>query len=378
MFKQLKNIHYKVLFLYGSLYAYIAGMLLTIILGIYTQNMLTTYVALLSGLIVSGVTYYYIRTHDYILTSIVLLWTSVLFVYFRVLIYHYSLDIAFLLIPPMVSAILLNKKHLIYFNVLYIFLTIILLRYGYFSYPNHLFLHNQSFIIIFGIFSFFVVSFGFIYHHSIERSYIALEKSNHQKEILLKEVHHRVKNNLNMMASILGLQTYKHTSKEIQSFIQQNTLRINSIVLVHELLYKEENMEGANLKNYISKLSTHILSIFKKKEIILTQHIEDIGLNINDIIHIGIIVNELLTNSLKYAFWKNIGVGEIYIGVEYVDNLYVLHYTDNGCGIAKDDIDKEGFGFSLISLSVKHLEGTLTHLKHTGFKCQIQFKGTET
>ncbi len=375
MLKQLKNIHYKVLFLYGSLYAYIVGMGLTIVLGIYTQHILTVYVALISGLVVSGVTYYYVRTQDYILTSIILLWTSVLFVYFRILTYHYSLDIAFLLIPPMVAAILLNKKHLIYFNLLYIFLTIILLRYGYFTYPDHPFLHNQSFIIIFWIFSFFVVSFGFIYHHSIEQSYVALEKSNRKKEMLLKEVHHRVKNNLNMMASILGLQTYKHTSKEIQTFIQQNTLRINSIALVHELLYKEEHMEGANLKTYISKLAEHIFGISPKKKIILTQHIEDIKLNINDIIHIGIIINELLTNSLKYAFKED--KGEINIRLERIDNYYKLCYADNGCGIAKDSMNKEGFGFALISLSVEHLEGTLNFPTHTGFKCQIQFLGTD-
>ena len=376
MLKRLQNTHYKVLFLYGSLYAFISGMVLTVILGIYTHHMLTVYVALLSGLVVYGVTYYYIRTQEYILTSVVLLWTSVFFVYFRIITYDYSLDIAFLLIPPMVSAILLNKKYLIYFNLLYVFFTIILLRYGYLTYSEHPFLHNKSYMIIFGIFAFFVVSFGFIYHYSIEQSYVKLEKSDHQKELLLKEVHHRVKNNLNMMASILGLQMYKHHSKEIQDFIQQNTLRINSIALVHELLYREEDSEGTNLETYIRKLSEHILSISKKREIVLTQHIEDIHLNINDIIHIGIIINELLTNSLKYAFEED--KGEIDIRLERIDNHYMLQYTDNGCGIGEEEPHKEGFGFSLISLSVEHLEGTLTFPEHTGFKCQIQFRGTDT
>ena len=376
MRKKLKNIHYKVLFLYGSLYAYIVGMILTILLGTYTHHMLTVYVALLSGLVVSGVTYYFIRTQEYILTSIVLLWTSVFFVYFRIVSDHYSLDVAFLLIPPMVSAILLNKKHLIYFNLLYIFLTILLLRYGYFTYPHHPFLHNKSFIIIFGIFSFFVVSFGFIYHYSIERSYVKLEKSDRQKEILLKEVHHRVKNNLNMMTSILGLQMNKYHDKEIQAFIEQNTLRINSIALVHELLYKEEDIEGTSLKTYIAKLSEHVLNISKKREIVLNQHIEDIGLNIDDIIHIGIIINELLTNSLKYAFKEE--KGEIDIELERMDNYYILQYADNGCGMREENRYKEGFGFALISLSVEHLEGTLTFPKHAGFKCQIRFRGTGT
>ena len=376
MLKKIKNIHYKVLFLYGSLYAYIAGMILTILLGTYTHHMLTVYVALFSGLVVSGVTYYFMRTQEYILTSIVLLWTSVFFVYFRIVNNGYSLDIAFLLIPSMVSAILLNKKHLIYFNLLYVLLTLSLLRYGYLTYLEHPFLHNKSLMIIFGIFSFFVVSFSFIYHYSIEQSYIKLEKSDRQKEILLKEVHHRVKNNLNMMTSILGLQMNKYHAKEIQDFIEQNTLRINSIALVHELLYKEENIEGTSLENYIDKLSEHILKISKKKEIVLNQHIEDIELNVDDIIHIGIIINELLTNSLKYAFKED--EGKIDIRLERMDNHYILKYTDNGCGMREENRYKEGFGFALISLSVEHLEGTLTFPKHTGFKCQIRFKGTQT
>ena len=376
MLKSLKHTHYKVLFLYGSLYAYIVGMLLTVILGTYTGKMLTVYVALASGLVIAGVTYYYMRTQEYILTSVVLLWTSVFFVFFRIMSDGYSLDVAFLLIPPMVAAILLNKKHLIYFNILYIFLTLSLLRYWYLSYPHHPFLHNKSLIIIFGIFSFFVLSFVFIYHYSIEQSYVRLEKSDQQKELLLKEVHHRVKNNLNMMTSILGLQVYKHRSKEIQDFIEQNTLRINSIALVHELLYKEENIEAISLETYIKKLSQHILGISKKRGIVLTEYIEDIELNINDIIYIGIIINELLTNSLKYAFKKD--KCEINIRLERIDNHYILQYTDSGYGIIEEDKHKEGFGFALIALCMEHLEGTLTFPKHTGFKCQIQFRGTGT
>ena len=371
------KIHYKVLFLYGSLFAYIAGMVLTIILGTYTHQMPTVYAALLSGLIVAAATYYYIRTQAYILVSLVLLWTSVFFIYFRIMLYGYGLDIAFLLIPPMVSAILLNKKHLIYFNAIYILLTVALLFYGYHIYPQHPFLHNRSYVIIFGIFAFFVVSFGLIYHYSIEQSYVKLERSNNQKEVLLKEVHHRVKNNLNMMTSILGLQIYQHDdSPRIQSFIRQNMLRINSIALVHELLYKEEHIEGANLKTYIDRLSRHVLDISKKSDVVLTQHIEDIQLNINDIIHIGIIINELLTNSLKYGFREDSGT--IDIRLERVDNHYMLQYSDNGCGMKEDCINKEGFGFALISLSVEHLEGTLSFAGDFGFSCRIVFRGTDT
>ena len=375
MVKTISNTHYKILFLYGSLYAYIGGMILIVLLGSYTHNLLTVSVALCSGSVAAGIAYYYYRTQNYIITSIALLWNSVMFVSFRILAYHYSIDIAFLLIPLMVSAVLLNTKQLIIFNILYISLTIVLLQYGYQTYPDHPFLHNRSYLITFGIFTFFVVSFGFIYHYSIEQSYLQLEKSDGQKTLLLREIHHRIKNNLNMMTSILGLQMYKYPSEEIQSFIRQNTLRINSIALVHELLYKEELIDNTNLETYTKRLLHHILRISKKKEIQLSYRIEKIVLSLSDIIHIGIILNELFTNSLKYAFKDN--KGRVDISMERIDNRYRLLYRDNGIGISEESMRDKGFGLSLIQLSVEHLEGVLSIRNDQGFACEILFKGTE-
>jgi len=375
MIKNYKHLHYKALFLYGSLYSYVAGMLLTVILGSYTNHTLTVVFAFLSGLVIVGVILYYQKYGNYIVSSLILLWNSVLFVSIRILLYGYSLDIAFLLIPPMVAAILLDKKHIFIFSLLYVFYSIALLRYGYITYPDHPFLHNKSLVLTFGIFSFFVVIFGFIYHYSIEQSYQRLEKSDQQKTFLLKEIHHRVKNNLNMMTSILGLQAYRHKSEEMQTFIRQNTLRINSIALVHELLYQDDDLEEINVKNYIDKLSKHIISISKNDTITLSTDIEEIKLNINDIIHIGIIVNELITNSLKHAFDGH--GGKIHIYLERVDNRYLLKYSDNGQGLNNNNINETGFGLSLVELSVEHLEGTfLIHAKQS-FSCHIYFKGTE-
>ena len=365
--------HYKVLFLYGSLYLYVMGMLLVSGFALYTDNTLTLYMALFSGSIIAGTIYYFYRTNNYITTSIILLWTSVIFVCVRIVIYKYSLDIAFLLIPPMVSAIILNKKHLVIFSILYVLLVVLVLMHGYDTYPQHPFLHNRRLLITFGIFAFFVVFFGFIYHYSIEQSYTKLEKSHRQKATLLREIHHRVKNNLNMMNSILGLQSYQYSSTEIQDFIEQNILRINSIALVHELLYTEELIDSMDIETYIKKLSQHILSVSNNHETTIMFHIDKVRLNINDSIHLGIIVNELLTNSLKYAFENK---GEIGITIKQTSKAYTLQYTDNGCGVAKDCIDKKGFGFSLVSLSAEHLNGDFSILDHQGFKCQIIFQGT--
>jgi len=375
MLQTIKNLHYKEIFLYGSLYSYIAGMFLTIVFGIGTHNFYTVLFAFLSAMVVMGDTLYYKRYKNYMLTSVVLLWNSVAFIYFRILFYDFGLDVAFLLIPPMVASILLNKKHLFLFSFLYILLTVVLLWYGYIHYEEHLFLHNKSFLITFGIFSFFVVTFGFIYHYSIEQSYIKLEKSDKTKSLLLKEVHHRVKNNLNMMTSILGLQTYKYKSPQIQEFIEQNTLRINSISLLHELLYQDNDIENTHVKQYVEQLAHHILILSKNKNISLHLEIEELPLNISDLIHIGIIVNELMTNSLKHAFTQ--AHGHIDISLTRSGQQYLLSYSDNGKGVDTLEVEEEGFGFSLILLSVEHLCGRFSLQDKEGFACDIYFKGTD-
>jgi two-component sensor histidine kinase len=375
MLATIKQLHYKELFLYGSLFSYIAGMILTAILGTTTHNTLTVIFALASGTIILIVTFYYKRHKNYITTSLILLWNSVIFVSFRIVMYGYSLDIAFLLIPPMVAAILLDKKNLLLFSLLYILFTVGLLRYGYVTCPGHPFLHDKKLVLTFGIFSFFVVMFGFIYHYSIEQSYERLETSDKQKTFLLKEVHHRVKNNLNMMTSILGLQTYKHTSPQMQEFIKQNTLRINSIALVHELLYQDDDIENIHLPTYIDKLAKHIIAISKNEKILLKINVEEIQLNINDIIHLGIILNELITNSIKYAFDGH--EESICIRLERMDNQYFLQYNDNGKGMQENTVNQNGFGLSLINLSVEHLQGQWSTSNAEGFSCHIYFKGTQ-
>ena len=372
----LTKIHYKELFLYGSIIAYLIGIVLIIILSIVTHHTLTIIVASTSGVFMAFMLWYYIHYKNYLFATQALLWNSILFIYMRIVVYDFSLDIAFLFIPPMVASILLDKKSLIMHSIIYIPLSILLLLYGYNTYPNHPFLHSQHFISTSIVLTFFVTIFWAIYHYSIEQSYVRIEKSEREKTFLLKEIHHRVKNNLNMMTSILGLQEHKYKSEEMLSFIKQNTLRINSIALVHELLYQNEDLEHIDLHAYIDNLVHHILSISRKKDIQVILHVEKLQLDINVIIHLGIILNELITNSVKYAF-KDIS-GQITIALEHKNNSYILNYSDNGIGISKDKKDSDGFGLNLIGLSTEQIKGTfhiLDYPKNSGFSCTIQFKG---
>ena len=178
-----------------------------------------------------------------------------------------------------------------------------------------------------------------------------------------------------MMTSILGLQEDTAKTQEMQTFIEQNRLRIKSIALVHELLYKEENFKSINLHNYIQSLITHILSISKNNQIDIHLNIEDIALCTDDIIHIGIILNELVTNSFKYAFEDH--TGKIDIKLQRQDNDYTLHYSDNGKGMKHNELAHDGFGFRLIKLSIQHLNGSIQIDANKGFHTLILFKGTE-
>jgi len=323
--------------------------------------------------------WHFTQYKNYALASQALLWNSIFFIYMRIIVYDFSLDIAFLFIPPMVATILLDKKNIIRFSLIYLPLSILLLLYGYYTYPTHPFLHNQHFFSTSIVLTFFVVIFWAIYHYSIEQSYVRIEQSEKQKTFLLKEIHHRVKNNLNMMTSILGLQEAKYKSKEMQSFIQQNTLRINSIALVHELLYKNDDLEDIDLHAYIDNLVNHILSISRKKNIQTTLHIEKLPLDINIMIHLGIILNELITNSVKYAFSDK--DGRIDISLSHKDNANILTYHDNGIGIDESKTNHDGFGLNLIQLSTKQLKGEFHILKDSnkeGFSCYIKIKGITT
>jgi len=259
-----------------------------------------------------------------------------------------------------------------------------LMGYGFIHREMYPYLQDTKFIAEAFIILMFSFASGFVYHYSIntfneklQKTNALLEESNEEKTYLLKEVHHRVKNNLNMMTSILGLQEENAGNQEILTFIRQNTLRIKSIALVHELLYKEQNFKTINLKNYIDNLLHHILSISKHSQLQIETNIEDIVLNTDDIIHIGIILNELMTNSLKYAFEENTKK-RIDIILAREDNHYILHFKDNGKGIEAEELRNKGFGLNLVGLAIEHLEGIIMIESNNGLHTKITFKGTHS
>jgi len=204
-----------------------------------------------------------------------------------------------------------------------------------------------------------------------------LEKSLQEKEVLFKEVHHRVKNNLSVISSLLNLQKQYIQSKEdaVDSFDDMRN-RIFSIAQVHEQLYQSSTLSSIDMESYISSLTNMLktMHVFGTK-ITYSLNISNIFLSIDDAVPCGIIINELVTNSIKHAF-TNRDNGAVSITLEEdSDGLCTLYYSDNGRGLQKpvDLENPESLGLKLIHVLTKQLDGTISIESSNGISFNIIF-----
>ena len=368
-------------FLYGYFLVFLVGASIGFLVRLSVGQYIIAFLDVVAILIVLWIVYDFEKRRDIEFSSLLLFWMISFFMFYYI--YHLGYDITiFQLLPiPLAAAMTLSTKTYKRHSLLFAILFTLLMGYGFIHKENYPFLQNNAFVAEAFIIIMFSFAAGFVYHFTINKfndqlqeNNTLLAQSNREKTYLLKEIHHRVKNNLNMMTSILGLQEENAENENIRIFIRQNTLRIKSIALVHELLYKETNFKDLNLHDYIDNLMHHILSISKQTHIHTHMEIDTIHLNTDDVIHVGIVVNELITNSLKYAFEQK--KGTISITLKKAEEGYLLHYWDNGKGMSEETLQQGGFGLDLITLSVTHLEGEMSIDASNGFSCTILFKGT--
>ena len=205
-----------------------------------------------------------------------------------------------------------------------------------------------------------------------------LGKQNQEKELLLKEIHHRVKNNLQIVSSLLDLQRKKLDNSEGSAIFEEGKGRIRSMALIHQKLYQNENMVGINFKEYVQELSTEILAS-------LTNNFPKIDININhaitfDIdtaIPLGLMLNELLTNACKYVY-NHTPNGLLSIQLEQEDDNYILQIKDNGQGLPHDfNFQKtRSLGLRLVRRLSKQLLGKSVYSYDNGACFTITFKDT--
>jgi len=205
----------------------------------------------------------------------------------------------------------------------------------------------------------------------------ALRVSLREKELLLQEVHHRVKNNLQIISSLFSLEA-EHTGEETRRILKRGQTRIRSISLVHEKLYRAADLSRIDLPGYIKSLATHLFHVYlvDAGKIRLETDFEEVSLDINSAIPCGLILNELISNALKHAFPES-RTGVIRIRLARVAGGSVeLEVSDDGVGIPEslDVRNPEGFGFQIINLLVGQLEARLSLDRRDGTTFTLRFK----
>ncbi|MCK4312781.1 MAG: hypothetical protein KAW88_08620, partial [Candidatus Cloacimonetes bacterium] len=196
----------------------------------------------------------------------------------------------------------------------------------------------------------------------------------------------RVKNNMQVISSLLRLQSRYIKDEKALELFQNSQNRVTSMALIHESLYQSEDLAHINFADYVKRLTTQLLSSLAiyKGHINLKINIKDINLDINLAIPCGLIINELVSNSLKYAFPayadKSEGrKGELSVSFTYENQTYILYVKDNGIGISeKINVKKpQTLGLLLVGSLTKQLRGTLELEKVKGTCFKITFQKVE-
>jgi PAS domain S-box-containing protein len=207
-----------------------------------------------------------------------------------------------------------------------------------------------------------------------------LNKSLEEKEMLLKEIHHRVKNNLMIISSLLNLQSSYIKDKASQDIFKESQNRARSMALIHERLYQSTDLKRIDFGDYITSLANELFHTYVADPnlIKLKIYVDDIFLDINTSIPLGLIVNELITNSLKHAFPDG-KMGEINIEFHKKDTHYEFTVKDNGIGFP-EDIDyqnTDSLGLQMVTSLTDQIDGEITLDGNNGTKFKITFKELE-
>lgn len=203
-----------------------------------------------------------------------------------------------------------------------------------------------------------------------------LKSSLKEKEILLKEIHHRVKNNLALTISLIKLQQAKIEDKNTKKILTDIQERVYTMELLHRKLYESTNLDSINFKDYIPSLAKDISKTYNyENEVLLDIEVENIYLDIEKAIPCGLIINEIITNSFKYAF-KNNPSPKLSIQMKNINNSYELTIKDNGKGIDENIniYTSSSLGLKLInSISKLQLKGVLDYKNEKGAVFKVSF-----
>jgi two-component sensor histidine kinase len=213
-----------------------------------------------------------------------------------------------------------------------------------------------------------------------EQMLAQLQTSLQEKDTLLREIHHRVKNNLQVISSLLALQAEAVHDPQVAALMQVSQERIHTMAIIHEHLYRADNLAQVNLASYLDTLAMHVVQAYCREERGVTLHssFEDVWLDLDRAIPCGLILNELLTNCCKHAFPGGQS-GEIHLELRTTPaHDITLSVRDTGVGPPEgfDVQTTESLGWQLVQLLTEQLRGTITLTHSGGTAISINFPAT--
>lgn len=216
---------------------------------------------------------------------------------------------------------------------------------------------------------------------NLRKSEELLKESLTEKEVLLREIHHRVKNNLQVMASLLNLQSDYVRDEADLSIFKDAESRIWSMALVHETLYQSENLALIRVREYVESLVGELFSSYGNLggAVAVNVDVEDVSFGIDTAVPLGLIINELVSNAFKHAFPENMG-GEILVGLHVTrGGQFELVVQDSGIGMPEEPAQEreKSFGLHLVKALVRQLGGELSLRRSEGTRFTITFKEAE-
>jgi len=294
--------------------------------------------------------------------------------------------IFFIFILP--SIFLLNPKWKLWESSLFFLNIVLFYLLNIFLFKEHKAIYQLDNFLVFytGIASILIVMFMIflmVFYYSklvvtndkvLRKLNKKLTKKNEEKQLIIKEIHHRIKNNLQVVISLLRLQASKVEDEEVVNMFRNTQKRIFSMALLHENLLQESDLELINAHEHFKYLIENLINSYAVgKEIDVEINIENIDLGMQTLTPLGLIINEIITNSLKHAF-NETKKGKIGIVMKRLyDKRYEIQISDNGSGYVKNG-KSNGVGTRLVSIFIKQLNGTLELLKDQGTVYKITFE----
>jgi two-component sensor histidine kinase/tetratricopeptide (TPR) repeat protein len=219
----------------------------------------------------------------------------------------------------------------------------------------------------------FLVFLGITYYKVKAKNQL-IRKTAAQKDFLLKEIHHRVKNNLQLISSLLNLQSRYIKDETARQVSMEGKTRVRAMSLIHQSLYQKDDLINLSIDDYFKKLVKELFDIYhvSNDDVSVSYQMEDLNLDVDRIIPLGLIFNELMTNILKYAFPAG-NQGKVEVKLEKTSTDLILEVADNGIGMKENQINerKDSFGFTLIEALLSKWKGKLIIQSQNGTQVRI-------